>query len=229
MVVGSGMIASALSCYKAEEGVLIFASGVSNSRETSETAFQRERALLETNLKQRRDTLFVYFSTTSIHDPDLVSSPYVLHKLAMERLVRFTANRYLIFRCSEVVGRGGNRANVVNFFHSRISNDESFDLWVNASRRLIDVEDVVASVTEVIDVGAPAQGTILLTVDQLTHVEDIVAALEQTTGKKANYRRVAKGNCSNINQRADIDEAKVISVRENYAAHLISKYYGGTS
>ena len=46
MVVGDGMMAKAFAAFAQEPGVVIFASGVSDSTEISAAAFEREEALL---------------------------------------------------------------------------------------------------------------------------------------------------------------------------------------
>lgn len=47
MVVGGGQIAKAFSSYSDDCGVVIFASGVSDSREVNISEFDKEKSLLE--------------------------------------------------------------------------------------------------------------------------------------------------------------------------------------
>ncbi|MFQ6310265.1 hypothetical protein [Lysobacter capsici] len=87
MIVGNGLIAEAFKArYEHDRTVVIFASGVSNSSETSEQAFLRERRLLLETLRTAEGK-FVYFSTCSLTDADRQATPYAVHKLEMESLV----------------------------------------------------------------------------------------------------------------------------------------------
>ena len=61
MVIGNGLIASAFERYKNNDDIIIFASGVSNSQETSELAFNREINLMKRYLNL--DKKLIYFST----------------------------------------------------------------------------------------------------------------------------------------------------------------------
>ncbi|MEJ2498930.1 MAG: hypothetical protein P8Y46_06430 [Sulfurovaceae bacterium] len=46
MIIGNGMLAHEFSDYKDDNDIIIFASGVSNSGETRESEFEREKELL---------------------------------------------------------------------------------------------------------------------------------------------------------------------------------------
>src|SRR5690606_10434611 len=96
MIVGNGLIASAFqsSPLKDDPNIVVFASGVSNSRETSKDEFLRERQLLLETINQGK--LILYFSTCSVYDPSQKDAPYITHKLEMEDLVR-QSNAYRIF------------------------------------------------------------------------------------------------------------------------------------
>lgn len=75
MIVGNGLIASAFSSYfRDDPNVVVFASGVSNSRECRGEAFQRERQMLMDAL--RLEKFMLYFSTCSVNDPELLDTPY---------------------------------------------------------------------------------------------------------------------------------------------------------
>ncbi len=52
MVIGNGMIANRFFNYKNDEGKIIFASGVSNSKDTEAVNFQREFELLDKTIKR---------------------------------------------------------------------------------------------------------------------------------------------------------------------------------
>jgi nucleoside-diphosphate-sugar epimerase len=96
-IVGHGDIAGAIPPALANRpGWLWFASGVSNSAETSQAAFDREYALL---CEQDRAERFVYFSSLSIFYAD---TPYTRHKRDMEDFVMRHCEPYAIVRIGTI-------------------------------------------------------------------------------------------------------------------------------
>jgi dTDP-4-dehydrorhamnose reductase len=108
MIIGNGMIARRFSAFSDRDDVLIFASGVSNSKENRPEAFIREQKLVEESVAQAENRLFVYFSTCSVTDPTEQGSNYVQHKLFLEKYIAETCPNYLIIRASNVVGETDN-------------------------------------------------------------------------------------------------------------------------
>ena len=106
---------------------VVFASGVSNSTETDPAAFAREEALLREHLEDPRTLL--YFSSCGVADEHEARRPYILHKRAMEDLVRAHGGR--IVRLPQVVGRTDNPHTLTNYLRDRILRGEHFDLWAN--------------------------------------------------------------------------------------------------
>lgn len=47
---------------------------------------------------------------------------------------------------SNVVGAGGNENTILNYLENRVQNEEKLNLWTNATRNILDVEDVVGIV-----------------------------------------------------------------------------------
>ena len=226
MVVGNGMLATA---FMKTEGIssdtIIFASGVSNSQETDHREFRRESDLLHSFLSCGKRV--VYFSTVSVHDPSLSSSPYIIHKLNIEHLLREHAGDYLIIRLPIVVGRSNNRHTLTNFLFYSLLSGHHFELYRFACRYLIDLEDVVALVTRLI-AKQPCNQTLDLVLDNRTRVTEIVEVLEHILGTQANYTLVPKGACYQI----DNGPVKHILGTEYfqvdpraYTYSLLSKYY----
>ncbi|AZA87213.1 hypothetical protein EG349_10640 [Chryseobacterium shandongense] len=86
MIIGNGIMANALQPYDKED-VIFFASGVSNSLEKEASEFDRETTLLKSVISRNPDKKLIYFSTCSIYDPTKSESPYVIHKLKVEKLI----------------------------------------------------------------------------------------------------------------------------------------------
>ena len=149
MVIGNGAIASSFAAkYSNDDQVVIFASGVSNSKESDDSKFERERKLVLSSLVQNPEKFFVYFSTCSVYDPCEKNSHYVRHKLAIEEIIQKNASKYLISRVSNVVCKTENKTTVFNFFVNNIRDGSPFKLWKNAYRNVIDVDDLLKTVKE---------------------------------------------------------------------------------
>jgi len=130
MIVGNGDIASVL---EDKEGLTYFASGVSNSSETREEEFEREKELLK---KQDKSKHLVYFSSLCIFYSD---SPYAEHKKLMEFYVSIWFKKYTIIRLGNITW-GKNPNTLLNFFRNRIKNNEPFEIQ-DTFRYLVDKEE----------------------------------------------------------------------------------------
>lgn len=151
MVIGSGMIAKAFSHYVDNDNVIIFASGVSNSKEKDDLLFKREeKMLLDVNSKNLNKKL-IYFSTVSIEDESLSNSKYINHKINIENIISENFNNYIIFRLPNIIGNTKNENTFFNFFKNKINNDEEIEIQKNASRYIIDIEDVSKYLSPLID------------------------------------------------------------------------------
>ena len=141
MIIGSGLLANAfLKSPLNIENVTIYAAGVSNSNCSDESEFKREHLrLVEALKKSPKNNVFIYFGTCSVYDPLVFKTPYVIHKLEMEKIVH-SHHSYHIFRLPQVAGETSNPHTLLNFLHARISRSEKFNLWENAERNIIDVK-----------------------------------------------------------------------------------------
>lgn len=140
LTIGRGMMAGAFKeCGAGDPGLLVFASGVSNSAESDALRFAREAALLSETIAAHPDHKIVYFSSCAI---GFLHTPYYRHKLAMERLVEQSAARYLVCRLPQVVGLTANTTLVSHIVRS-IRARTAISVLPNARRSLIDVDDVV--------------------------------------------------------------------------------------
>src|SRR3990167_2952948 len=154
MIVGHGDIASAL---QDDPGRLYFASGVSNSLETREYEYQREKDLL---LAQNRSQRLVYFSSLSIF---YGNTRYIQHKREMEGLVKENFPKYCIIRLGNITW-GSNPYTLINYLKNNrdaeiqdvyryiVSKDEflhsinlipDFNVEMNVPGRRLKVADIV--------------------------------------------------------------------------------------
>ncbi len=229
MVVGTGMVARRFGDYVDNDAVLVFASGVSNSKSTNPADYQRELSLLENTIENHPNKTLVYFSTTSVYDPSERSSDYVLHKLKLEAYIEANAASYLIFRVSNLVGKSVNNNTVLNFFLNSLKEGSPFNLWVDASRNLIDVDDFYKVVNHIITNRIFENEIVNIANPHNYKVVDIIYSIEQFLGKKANFTAIHKGSDYPINIlkiRLVFAELSIIFGKD-YLANLLEKYYSG--
>ncbi len=229
MVVGTGMVAKRFSDYVDNDAVLVFASGVSNSKSTNPADYQREITLLESTIKDHPNKTFVYLSTTSVYDPSERTSHYVIHKLKVEAYIEANVANYLILRVSNLVGKSVNNNTILNFFLKSIKDGSHFNLWVDASRNLIDVDDFYEVVNHILRNGIYHNEIVNIANPENYKVLDIINSIEQYLGRKANFTPVNKGSEYPINiMKIRLIFAELsISFGKDYLANLLEKYYSG--
>jgi nucleoside-diphosphate-sugar epimerase len=227
MIIGKGLIAREFSNYSALDDYLVFASGVSNSKSCTPADLQRERQLFLSTVKSHPSRRLIYFSTTSVNDPDLRETPYVIHKLEMEALVRTHAAHWQIFRLSNLAGASDNPNTVLNFLYHNIHNGHPFQLWKYSERNIIDVSDVHRVCDYILQKGLFPNTVVNIANPSNYPVGYIVRCLEEYTGRKAIYEEVPKGSSFGIDV-ADIfpiyDELHM-GFGEHYLPGLLQKYY----
>jgi hypothetical protein len=118
MVIGNGDIASVLPD---REDFLYFASGVSNSRETRKSEFDREVNLLKEQGNNRR---LVYFTSLAVLDRQ--DTPYFKHKRRMEELVK-TFPKHTIVRIGNI-DWGNNPHTIINSLKNDIRDGKTIKI-----------------------------------------------------------------------------------------------------
>jgi nucleoside-diphosphate-sugar epimerase len=191
------MLAKALSEITIPSNCILFASGVSNSLENSMSEFLREENLLKKTIEEHPTKKIIYFSTCSIYDEEVKDRSYVIHKLAMENLIISKSNAYLILRVSNVVGYGGNKNTVINYFYNGIKQNIAFTLWEHAERNIIDVSDLVF-VTKTLLENKIENKIINVANPNSIRVSEIVQSIEKFIGTKGKYTSLEKGKAVNI-------------------------------
>ena len=227
MIVGNGLIASAFnSHFGTDHRIIVFASGVSNSRENRADVFVREREMLKETL-HRNNKFVLYFSTCSVNDPELGDTPYVTHKKEMEEFVR-SSKDYAIFRLPQVVGRTSNPNTLTNYLYTQIASGASFQVWRRAQRNLIDVDDVASIVNHLVRTSRAHRITTNIACPFSTYVPQLVEIFEKTLHKTANYTILDAGGAYTIESHLSNEIGKQIGIDfdELYLERLIRKYYG---
>jgi nucleoside-diphosphate-sugar epimerase len=227
MIIGDGMLATAFK----KAGIntdqhIIFASGVSNSLETDPNEFKRESDLL-LSYSGNREKL-VYFSTVSIYDDSLSRSPYIRHKLNIEKIILEYFSRYLIIRLPIVVGKSENPHTLTNFLYLSLINNQPVKLHLYATRYLIDLDDVVKLTSHVIK-KLNENKVLNLVLDNKISVASLFSLLSIVTGKTGNYIFIPEGsdyNIDNSNARELIGNEHFAIDPDQYITTLLIKYYG---
>jgi nucleoside-diphosphate-sugar epimerase len=229
MVVGNGLLARAFSCFRDEEGVVVFASGVSNSLEVDPEPFTRERQLLMRTRAENPEKLFVYFGTCSVDDPERRDTPYVAHKLALEKALATSPGPWLVLRLPLAIGRGQRGPTLAQFLHDRIVRGENFEVWRHASRYPIDVEDAVRIAERFIR-DPSLQNRIINVALRAFPVVEFVRCMERILGRKASCSIAEKGARYRIScpEVESVAHELNLDFSDQYLERVLRKYFGTT-
>lgn len=192
MIIGNGFLAHSFNHYKESENIIIFAAGVSNSQDMHQNSFEREKQLLSQTLEVYSGKKIVYFGTCSIYDLDIIESPYVQHKIAMEKLVAEYSN-YQIFRLPIIAGHSKNPHTLLNFLYNKVLTESSFSLWEHATRNIVDIDFVKTVCSMFIDQDMYLNSATNIAVPKQTALIVIVKAFENILNKKAHYIPINRG------------------------------------
>lgn len=225
MIIGNGLIASLFTDCD-QENIIFFASGVSNSLETSQKEFLREENLIRKTIVENPDKIFIYFSTCSVYDSSKTESQYVLHKLKMEQIIIQLCPQYLILRLSNAVGNGGNPNLLMNYLVRSVKNKEIINVHTKATRNLIDVEDIKNITNQLIDklyfnkiinIAYPENYTII----------EILEIMEKFYQTKLYLNLVKSGSGYGIDTH-DVESYFIqhaLTNKETYLHKILEKYY----
>ena len=226
MIVGQGLLARSFSPhFQDNEDVVIFASGVSNSLETSHEAFSRERQMLADMLACNPRTA-VYFGSCGVAGSAEAATPYMRHKHDMESLVLAHPGG-LVLRLPQVVGITSNPNTLTNFLRDRILQDEPFAVWAKAERNLVDVDDIVA-ISNILIGSPPAQPSMIsIASQQSLPMPEIIDIFERVLKRKANCVMEDRGTPLSIDSARALEVARHLGIDlgRGYAERVLRKYY----
>jgi nucleoside-diphosphate-sugar epimerase len=227
MIIGTGLLARSFMPHFAHDpDVIIFASGVSNSLETREQMFLRERNLLGTTLESHPGRL-VYFGSCAVGAAEVgADTPYLIHKRDQERIV-LASNRGLVLRLPQVIGPNPNPNTLGSFLYSNIMSGKHFTVWRNAERNLIDIGDVAPIATALIGRGAVGRA-ISIAAPRSIAMPELVSIFERVIGKTANVSIEDRGTAMTIDshEAAAVAATLQIDLGGDYPERVIRKYYG---
>ena len=221
MIIGNGLIGSTLRrLFKEHEDLLIFTSGVSNSKEKREEEYEREINLLKQSIKDHKNKKLIYFSSCSITKD--VDCRYSRHKKYIEEYIQNNTVNYLILRLPNIIGKSVNKNQLVNYFYNCLVNQEKIRINTDCIRHLIDVEDL----PKIIKVLKNINRTIInVAFNNGVTVDQIVLLLEDSTGIKFKDIEFAQeGNdyvIDNSTFLEYVNETDFVTKPE----HIIRKYF----
>ncbi len=223
MIVGNGLIANTLSAINHEK-YLIFASGVSNSKEENPNAYKREIDLL---LAQKRSNTLIYFSTCSIKDPTLSETAYIKHKIHIENLIKNEFPNYLIIRLPTLVGKTANPHTFFNFMKNKIINNEEVIVYKNAWRYLLDADDIKIIIPTLTQFPETQNTTINAAYKNALTVENIVIKMDKILKKTSTIKLLDEGNhfpIENDKLTAFLQKNNLTLFSDKYNDTIIRKY-----
>ena len=132
----------------------------------------------------------------------------------------------MIIRLSNIVGKGGNENTIINYLVNAIKNNSNIHLWKNASRNILDIEDMGKVVRDIIKSGT--KNTVLNVANPNSYpVNLIVNRIENHLQKTANLTLVEKGSSISIELKETKpyiqNTGKDFSI--NYIDKLLRKYH----
>jgi len=221
MVVGNGMLAKAFKMYENNGDVVIFASGVSNSKEENIFEYKRELSLLKKYINSKK---IIYFSTISIFDESLSRLKYISHKLEVEKFIKENWQNYIIFRLPNVVGKSENTNTSFNFFKDKILKNEEIQIQKNAIRYFIDVDDL-SNILPII-ISKETKKTINVCFDNKIFITEMILFFEELLKIKAKKTLIEGGENYEIDNYyfMNIVKENNIIFNSEYNKNLIKKY-----
>ena len=227
MVIGNGLVARRFELYNSEDNLLVFASGVSNSKTKNPEAYNREIKLLRDTVHKYNTRSLIYFSTCSIYDPQEKGSAYVQHKLYIEDFIQTQVKQYHIFRISNLAGISSNPNTLLNFFFNHVKNGVNFDLWTNAYRNIIDVDHAYLIIDHILKHNLFPNQVINIANPVNHQVKKIIETIETFLNIKSNYIEIDKGGGGDIDTSAIQHIIQKLGIRfgPEYLKDLFNKYY----
>lgn len=225
MIIGNGMLAKEFVYYKGKQDVIIFASGVSNSRENNQAAFDREKKLLLETINNAEAEKIIYFSTCSMYDHYFENNAYTNHKLHMENILLENKKNFIIFRLPQVLGNN-NQFQLMGFLYEKIKSKQLFDLY-DVERNIIDIVDVRRVVDYILDHNCFNKNIINIANPCNIRVVELVKTIERLHNIRAHYNLIKKTGDFYIDTS---DVAEIFSrlglFSTGYIEDKLRQYYG---
>jgi len=223
IVVGNGLLAKEFKKISISKDIVVFASGVSNSKEYEQEPFDREELLLRETIMKYKNKKILYFSTCSISQSS--KSPYIEHNIKMENIIIESGVSYYVFRLPQVIGIVDNNTLVSFIVRSSYLNN-SLTIQNNAYRNLIDIEDVVRIVKEIILCSTCASVTFNISASSYISVLNLTKKIKGILNSDSLITEVYGGEnykIDNSRLKEYLSDDDIIFT-ESYPFNLLDKY-----
>lgn len=228
MIIGNGMLATAFKGYNIDN-ILIFASGVSDSKTTNKLEFEREFELLNKTIDEYHDSIFIYFSSCSLSNSILQVDPYHIHKLKIENYIKKRVPKYLIFRLPNVVGFSKKDSRtLIPYLIKNISNTTRFEVWSGAKRNIIDLDDVVSIIMYIIHNKLYMNDVINIANFKNISVLELISKISDYLNMKPIFDIITTNQeCFEINTDKIVHIVNNLDIHftDDYVYTIIKKYY----
>ena len=230
-IVGRGFIAKNL--YKIISAIqksdyIIYAAGISNSREKSNTKLKKEINLFKKFIDKNQNNKIAYISTADVTNNLKKRSRYVKNKIKIEKLIQKYFKKYIIIRLPQIIGKSKNKNTLINFFNDKIKKGKKIELLNNVKRNLLDINDVLKMIKTILINKKTERKIIILSNKYSLKPIEIIKILELKQRKKAKYYfKKTNKQIWNLNFNKNLkyfDKAK-IKFDKDYFKKVINKYY----
>lgn len=225
MLVGEGLLFNRLIEYSLNSDVVIIADSLNSQSSLFE--IQKEKETLRTVLKEHSGKQIVYVSSTRVCDPLDQAHPYVIYRKEAEAAVAKCPS-YLIVRLPQVLGSSDRKDTLFDHFIQKILNEEKLELYADAFRYLIDVDDVFFALHEILKGNAITNSTVSLAHPAKIRITEVIPLIEKFLSKKASVATLP-----NPSGNYDIDSTLKtppsltyhLLGRETYIEQVLNKHY----
>jgi nucleoside-diphosphate-sugar epimerase len=224
MIIGNGLIAKAFKNSTIDHSnLIIFASGVSNSKEIRLEEYERELKLLTEVINQEEHKKLIYFSSCSVSSTN--ESEYNKYKGRIELFIQEVVDNYLILKLPNVVGKAANNNQLINYFYNSLLNQRKIILNTDCIRHLIDVVDL-PSIVELLVKLEPKSKIINVAFNNGVNVDKIINYLESAVGITFNnLKKIQNGNDYCIDNQIFIKHIENLNIYNTNPELIIKKYY----
>lgn len=224
MIIGTGLIANAFSEGNFDHtNFIIFASGVSNSKEERKEEYSRELSLLIDTLNDNQDKKLIYFSSCNIASAN--NSVYLQQKELIEEYIKRNVSNYLILRLPNVVGRSTNRFQLLNYFYFTLLEQKDLTAKVNYVRHLLDVNDL-PKIMKLLTALQVKDSILNVAFNNGTKIKGLIEILEEAVGLR--FKNIEEDNSESdylINNSTFLEYVKDSNQFNTKPEDIIKKYY----
>ena len=228
-IIGSGFIAKSFShknFFFKKKNCILYAAGVSNSKNKNKNSFKKDFNRLKLSKQIIGNNKIIYISSCSVLDKSRKNSLYLKKKIQNEIFIKKNFDKYLIVRLPEIIGKNKNKNTLVNYFYYNIKKNKKINLYKNAKRNFISIDDIVNILIELIS-KKKTNYVVNIASSKMTKVYRFLLILEKVLNKKAKIYLKSKQNKEfkiSIKDIKNLKSIKKIKFDDNYLIKKLTTY-----